>query len=178
MVFMPFVLVAYKLAKKRMSVTRQRLKIDSEYTMIASKVEVMMVFSFACPLLVPLCVLSIYSNLFVYNYLGTNLKWEIYPLHSASSIAIPVQLLLLGVLVSELFVTCFAYAALQQQRLLWVALLASFTAIDVYFIATKLIWKERFQAVTIWSSIQRCAIKAHSIYASSQKQPQLRVKEE
>ena len=87
MQFMPIIIIITKLIKLKIVIyyvhsasyfvklqNTTTLSIDREYSMILNKLEIMIVFSYVSPLLFPLTLTSIKSNIIFYNLLHQRLQ--------------------------------------------------------------------------------------------------------
>eukprot|EP01084_Bolivina_argentea_P134920 237834_1 len=111
------------------------LKIDLEYAMICTKIEIMIIFSFITPLIIPITLLSIYVNLTVYRYLVKEKKAYIFPFNSSFTF-IPIHMLVFGIMVSQMFIVLFTWNSIGNIVIKWV-LVTSLIVIDVWFLLKK-----------------------------------------
>eukprot|EP01084_Bolivina_argentea_P110405 197154_1 len=140
MVIMPFIITAYKILYKdfllkfcKNSRGSKHIKIDMEYSMIATKIELMIIFSFVTPIVVPITLLSINTNLFIFKYLVKYKKWDVYPYRS-SAILVPINMTVIAIIVSQIFIVIFTKFAIQNYALT-IFLIGSLIVIDTYYIA-------------------------------------------
>ena len=81
--------------------------------MIATKIESMIIFSFVNPFMIPIAIISIYSNLIVYRHLVHKKKWIIS--HSISSVLLfPLNLTLIGIGTAQICTIIFAWKCMQD----------------------------------------------------------------
>eukprot|EP01084_Bolivina_argentea_P306059 528799_1 len=149
MVIMPFIVTTYKLVRKLCLskiysdrcykrsnyIESYRIKMDVEYMMICSKIEVMLIFSFMTPFIIPITLLSIYVNLTVYHYLVVFKKADIFPFEQ-EFVFIPINMLIFGIIVSQIFIVVFTWISIGNT---WINcyLLLSLFVVDVYFVITR-----------------------------------------
>eukprot|EP01083_Nonionella_stella_P003977 11446_1 len=117
--FMPIFVIGFKLLRWRI---RKALKmataiiiIDKEYAMILSKLEIMIVYAWIFPLLIPLTITSITFNILFYEFIisekGKELcgvEWILKPNNQVLNFPLNVNLLWISVLFAQLLVAVFA----------------------------------------------------------------------
>ena len=82
-------------------------KIDSEYSMVISKLEIIIIFGLISPFLIPLGLLSIYIDVFVYNYMVNNYGWLIYPF--TKRLYIPIYYINISVIMGNLYILLLSF---------------------------------------------------------------------
>eukprot|EP01084_Bolivina_argentea_P013901 26030_1 len=105
--------------------------------MILNKLETMIVFSFISPLLFPLTVISIMSNVYFYNAItsekATHLfgqKWVLKP--NNTSLILPIHLLWFGIILSQVLIVVFCIVSFQDPLFAYIVSLVCFIN-DVFF---------------------------------------------
>lgn len=138
MFFMPmFILIFQTLKRKIMKETHTHIYIDGEYTMITSKLEMILAFGAFCPLLYPVVIVSLNSFICFYQLALNRLNWKITFTHySNGPQSFPFQFLLFGVMTQQtlsfLFLVSQDYDS-EIQTLAWI-LLTIYILIDVMMI--------------------------------------------
>eukprot|EP01083_Nonionella_stella_P206946 752251_1 len=126
--FMPIVVVGFKLLRwrvgKRLTMMKEKvvIEIDKEYAMILSKLEIMILYSWIFPLLIPLTITSISFNICFYEFIiserGKSLcgvEWILKPHRKIPDFSLNVNLLWMSVLFAQLLMTVFASFILYSQ---------------------------------------------------------------
>ena len=113
-----------------------KIYVDSAYAMVTTKITTMIVFSFITPLVIPITIISIYSNLIVYHYLIKKWKWNIYP-YESSLILMPIKMAIIGVVLAQIFLVIISICLLQNNEIINVCLFAIFMMIDLYYFVIK-----------------------------------------
>eukprot|EP01083_Nonionella_stella_P204751 746200_1 len=180
MIFMPFLVVIYKRMKHellpkifdrycaccvkpkygsrfRLSLNDPAISVDIEYAMIATKIETMILFSFITPIVVPITVMSIFSNAYVYNYLIKKKKWQVSP-YQTSLVNIPLKMAFIGVVIAEILLVLFSFDAFNNSFITF-TLIVILVAINVYVIVKQLCSKKAQQH----RSIHRASISMKAV---------------
>ena len=134
MFFMPMFIITFQTLKRRITKgTHTQIYIDGEYTMITSKLELILAFGAFCPLLLPVIIVSLNSFIYFYQLALNKLHWKITFTHySNGPRSFPFQFLFFGVLTQQtlsfLFMVSQDYDS-QMVVLAWI-LLTIYVVID------------------------------------------------
>eukprot|EP01083_Nonionella_stella_P003979 11450_1 len=144
--FMPIVVVGFKLLRwrvgKRLTMMKEKvvIEIDKEYAMILSKLEIMILYSWIFPLLIPLTITSISFNICFYEFIiserGKSLcgvEWILKPHRKIPDFSSNVNLLWMSVLFAQLLMTVFASFVFYSQ-IFWFRLANIWIIMDSIFI--------------------------------------------
>merc|ERR1712154_221964 len=94
----------------------RKIVIDSEYTMITTKLEVIFVFGVFCPLLYPLIICSLNSCILFYHFAAKTLGWNIVFKHYHHGIrTFPFHFLIFGILCQQ-FLTILFLMSMDSQE--------------------------------------------------------------
>ena len=84
------------------------IEIDSEYSMITTKLEIILSFGIFCPLLYPVIIISINSFIYFYQTSIQRLGWKIKFLNHQSGLkSFPFHFLWIGILVQQFLTFLF-----------------------------------------------------------------------
>eukprot|EP01083_Nonionella_stella_P030072 82561_1 len=108
-----------------------QINIDMEYVMILTKLETMIIYSMIVPFSIPLTLLSIKINLFVYHLMIEKEKFVIKPFNA--DIVFPIHLLSIAIVLEQCLICCFAKMAFGSNSCFY-ALVISLICIDSVFI--------------------------------------------
>eukprot|EP01084_Bolivina_argentea_P318803 552965_1 len=109
MIFMPifiviFKVIRYKCAKNRENDNTFCIRIDSAYVMITNKLEICLIFTLICPLILPLIITILKWNEIFYYFMIRKLKWNV---TFSYNIDIPTGFLYFSLFMSHLFAFLF-----------------------------------------------------------------------
>ena len=109
MMVMPICIIIKKtLWDRKLRGKYRKIVIDSEYTMITTKLEVIFVFTVFCPLLYPLIIMSLNSCILFYLFAAKKLKWNITFKHYDDGIrTFPFHFLIFGILCEQFLTFLF-----------------------------------------------------------------------
>ena len=106
-------------------------KIDSEYSMVISKLEIIIIFGLISPFLIPLGLLSIYIDVFVYNYMVNNYGWLIYPF--TKRLYIPIYYINISIIMGNAYIILLSFYLLDNIHF-WIL------SVNLVFVITGSIW--------------------------------------
>ena len=128
LIFMPFVIVCLKTLVKKMWRQQTKIKTDSEYTMLASKCEIIIIFACVYPILIPICGVGILCNVYTFDFALSRLKWSL--VHSPFSF----DVLFYSVLCEEVVLVCFMWSLFPYSLMIF--MICCFGVCDIGFIAS------------------------------------------
>ena len=103
------------------------VSLESEYTQLASKLELVILFALFYPLLIPIMAVALFVNARVYTYAVMHKHWKV---HYHYRFAFHV--LLVSIVAEQALLLCFVWH-LFHSALIWV-LLCAFACMDVLFV--------------------------------------------
>eukprot|EP01083_Nonionella_stella_P084640 234356_1 len=118
MIVMPVCIIIFKIVKqtvmrkynawmgKAYKNTYQKMEIDSQYSMIITSFESVIAFSIISPLIIPIVLVAVSSNIFWHIIMINKLKWKL-TTYKNNTESFPVHLLIIGMLCGQLFTTSF-----------------------------------------------------------------------
>eukprot|EP01083_Nonionella_stella_P003978 11447_1 len=122
--FMPILVIGFKLLRWRIRKMffktedigeKTVLEIDKEYAMILSKLEIMIVYSWIFPLLIPLTITSITFNIWCYEFIVSErskalfgVEWILKPNRQTLDFSLSINLLWMSVLIAQVSMAIFA----------------------------------------------------------------------
>ena len=115
------------------------LKIDLEYANLLTMLESMIIWCPISPLIVPLTVLSIYSNYFAYHHAILKYHWSVYPFDN--DVKLPIHALCISIIFSQTYVCFFMFFCFEHEYTGWVFAIVMF-CVDVLFLL-KYWWSKR-----------------------------------
>eukprot|EP01084_Bolivina_argentea_P151415 264273_1 len=137
MIFMPMFVILSRWIRRRTlgkcikKWSINKTAIDSEYCMIVTNLETVIIFSFICPLIVPVTFIAIQSNKYFYNIMINKLEW---PLKSYSDYkSFPVQFLVIGIFIEQFLSFVFFHQAIHKDVITYL-LLSFLIIIDMVFV--------------------------------------------
>ena len=138
-IFIPFLVVLEKKIKqyivKKCNCLKRfidtKIKIESEYCMLISKIEIIIAYSFQTPLILPIGIISIYLNKLCYGFILNKLKWELKSYFNMH-ISFPVIFLSVGIILGQISNVGFFIACVKEKAVSYCLL--SFLLIDVFFL--------------------------------------------
>eukprot|EP01084_Bolivina_argentea_P054742 100382_1 len=141
MFFMPIFILLWKTIKSKVckNETSTTIKIDSEYSMVATKLEMIFSFGLFCPLLLPIIIISLNSFIFFYQTTIHRLNWKInFFNHSQGIQSFPFSYLWFGIFIEQFLSFLFLQTADIYQNdyykfLPW-TVLSGYMCIDIFFI--------------------------------------------
>ena len=84
------------------------IEIDGEYTMITTKLEIILSFGIFCPLLYPVIIVSLNSFIYFYQFVVDRLKWKVVFLnYSDKQKSFPFHFLIFGILIQQILTFLF-----------------------------------------------------------------------
>ena len=108
MMFMPTLIIIKATLFDKARKKETEIVIDTEYTMITTKLEIILVFGVFCPLLYPLIIVSLNSFIFFYLFALKTLKWRIsFTNYQRGIKSFPFHFLLFGVLCQQMLTFTF-----------------------------------------------------------------------
>ena len=118
MMFMPIAIVLKQTLDRKLRGKRTEIVIDSEYTMLTTKLELIFVFGPFCPLLYPLVIASMNSFIFFYLFAAKRLKWNIrFENHDHGLRSFPFHFLCFGIVFEQML--SFLFMATSDQHRGW-----------------------------------------------------------
>ena len=109
--------------------------VDSEYTMITTKLEVIFVFAVFCPLLYPLIIMSLNSCILFYLFAAKKLKWNITFKHYDDGIrTFPFHFLIFGILCEQFLTILFLKSSDDLEGWELVSELVTWSVMGCYFV--------------------------------------------
>ena len=104
MFFMPLVIVLIKTIKDKISDTSQhKIVIDSEFSMIVTKMEYVLAFGVFVPLIYPVIIISLNSFIVFYQYALNTLKWDlVFTNYERGRRSFPFRFLAFGIMMQQI----------------------------------------------------------------------------
>eukprot|EP01084_Bolivina_argentea_P015115 28269_1 len=109
-IFTPILIIIYKTIKnkifsQRLNENHLYLSVDSEYIMISTKLEMCLIFSVMCPLMIPLVVCLLKWNEIIYYFMIVKLNWKL----TFSPYKIQLKFLYFGLILQNVFSFLFLF---------------------------------------------------------------------
>eukprot|EP01084_Bolivina_argentea_P098644 177276_1 len=141
MFFMPLCILLWKTLQSKVcnDEKRKTIKIDSEYSMVVTKLEIIFSFGIFCPLLFPIVIISLNSFIYFYHTAINRLQWQIkFSSYENGLKSFPFYFLWIGILIQQIITFLFfqtdnSVVRVENRIISWV-LLTSYMVIDCYFI--------------------------------------------
>eukprot|EP01084_Bolivina_argentea_P311464 539120_1 len=150
MQFMPILIIGFKMLiwkisqfvhsdeiRSKIQKKSSTLKIDGQYTMILNKLETMIVYSFVFPLLYPLTIISIISNVYFYGLItsekGTKIfgtAWVFSP--NDQNLNVQIYLLWIAILVGQILMTLFAFITFESAIFAY-CMMSVWIVLDIFY---------------------------------------------
>ena len=135
MMFMPILIMIRETVSHRVWGKKRKIEIDSEYTMITTKLEIIFVFGVFCPLLYPLILVSMNSFIFFYVLAAKKLKWNMTFLnHEHGLESFPFPFLIFGILCEQVLTLLFMASDGGYVGWEWLNQAISWTVLVIYFV--------------------------------------------
>ena len=117
MMFMPILIIVKETLCRKYHGKESCIVIDSEYTMLTTKLEIIFVFGIFCPLLYPLIIASMNSFIFFYIFAAKHLGWNIsFKNFDRGLQSFPFHFLIFGILCQQLLSILFMIFRRNQFR--------------------------------------------------------------
>eukprot|EP01084_Bolivina_argentea_P184452 318112_1 len=107
---MPFFIFVYKNVKLKLTKNYQQIKIDSEYAMITTKLELILLFGVISPFVIPLVMFTLKLNYIFYSIMIYKYKWKINFRYNYLSISF----LFFSLFIQHLFSFGFIYYSIDE----------------------------------------------------------------
>eukprot|EP01083_Nonionella_stella_P167529 563328_1 len=105
-------------------------RVDSEYFMVLTKVEIMIIWSLIAPAIVPITLVAIQANRFFYGAVIKNCQWKL-----ANRAPAPVKFLCFSIIIQQILIILFANVAFNHAPHIYsYVLIASFIVIDAVYV--------------------------------------------
>ena len=103
-----FIIIFQTIKRKIMKYEYSEIEIDGEYTMITTKLEIILSFGIFCPLLYPVIIVSLNSFIYFYQFVVDKLKWKVVFLnYSNGQRSFPFNFLIFGILIQQILTFLF-----------------------------------------------------------------------
>ena len=103
-----FIIIFQTIKRKIMKYEYSEIEIDGEYTMITTKLEIILSFGIFCPLLYPVIIVSLNSFIYFYQFVVDKLKWKVVFLnYGDGQRSFPFHFLTFGILTQQILTVLF-----------------------------------------------------------------------
>lgn len=109
--------------------------IDLEYTMIISKLEILILYSLITPLVIPISIIAMYNAHYMYSITIYKLKWNI-----VNRVSMPLEFLLYTIVVQQVSMAILSVFLLNETYPVMydykctITIIIFFLLIDIYYI--------------------------------------------
>ena len=138
MMFMPIVIIFKKTLCRKVRGKHRRIEIDSEYAMLTTKLEIILIFGVFCPLLYPVIVAALNSFIYFYVCAKKTLKYDITFKNCERGLnSFPFHFLIFGIICEQILTVVFMKTGDGYKGFEWIddaitwALLGSYLVMDI-----------------------------------------------